>query len=167
MLAETGTARSRNRHATAAASANQSVTLPVWIAEMTGGHSEQEPVATPVPDAEHGRDRERDEDQYRHDEEPRRLQRECGERNRREGRQRRVRVWPAPGGQRLDGSAVRVLAPENRLGRAVELAEIGCHLVALDRRREEHDDGQRGQHAEEHDRGEPGHPREIELPLLG
>ena len=43
MLADDAKRRSRNRQAIAAASANQSVTLPVWIAEITGGHRSSKP----------------------------------------------------------------------------------------------------------------------------
>ena len=75
MLAQTGPARSRKRQASAAASANQSVTLPVWIAEITGGHSKHEAVAAPVAHVEDERNRERDDDEDGHDDQPGSLER--------------------------------------------------------------------------------------------
>ena len=50
-----GTARQR-----AAASPSKSVTLPVWIAERTGGHRRREAVAAPVAYVENVQHRERD-----------------------------------------------------------------------------------------------------------
>ncbi len=48
------------RHASASASASQSVTLPVWIAEITGRPEQHEPVAAPVAHAEDEENGERD-----------------------------------------------------------------------------------------------------------